>query len=179
MDPSSVTVLPYDPAWPGLAAAVADEVRTALGPDVTAIAHIGSTSVPGLAAKPVLDLMAATPDLDRVRDGEGRLTGLGYRRVETGMSGRLFYRRQPGPSLAVHLHVVPVDGWDLRNERLLRYHLGRHPDLADRYGALKARLAADGANGDEYTRAKTALVQEIVDAARRERGLEPVDVWET
>jgi GrpB-like predicted nucleotidyltransferase (UPF0157 family) len=79
----------------------------------------------------------------------------------------------------VHLHVVPADSWDLRNERFLRDHLRRHPDLAARYGALKVRLAADGVNGDDYTRAKTALVQEVVDAARHERGLEPVDVWET
>jgi GrpB-like predicted nucleotidyltransferase (UPF0157 family) len=70
-----------------------------------AVEHIGSTSVPGLAAKPVVDLMAAAASLDAVAAAEDALAGLGYRRFDTGMPGRLFYYRdedgqRPGRSRA-------------------------------------------------------------------------------
>ena len=105
--------------------------------------------------------------------------GLGYALIETGMPERLFYRREPDGRPAVHLHIVTTASWDLRNERLLRDHLRLHPADRDEYGQLKRRLAMDvGHDGDAYTRAKTALVQRLVDAARRERGLPLVSVWE-
>lgn len=163
----------YDPGWPELAATAADEVKRALGDAVVAIEHIGSTAVPGLAAKPVIDLMAAVRDLRE----EPALAELGYAPLDTGMPGRLFYRREALP-VAYHLHLVPADSWDGRNERILRDHLLETPADADRYGRLKRDLAAAGLAGDAYTRAKTGLIQEMTDAARVRRGLDPVPVWE-
>ncbi len=144
--------------------------------------HIGSTSVPGLAAKPVVDLMAATTDLGQVVHVERKaLAPLGYARRKTGMTGRLVYRRNPGiaPAIgvAVHLHVVPSDAWPTQNERLLRDHLLGHPPDAVRYGELKRKLAGEIADPLAYTRAKTALIQELVDRARSDRGLPAVNVW--
>ena len=169
-----------DPGWPAAAARLATELTAALPGLLEPIEHIGSTAVPGLPAKPVIDLMAATPDLTAFDSGvQERLAALGYRRLDTGMTGRLFYRREPGDLPAAHLHVVPVDTWDTRNERILRDHLRAHPADAERYGALKRRLAVGGAGPDAYTRGKTALVQELMDRARTDRGLPTVDVWET
>ena len=88
-----------------------------------AVEHIGSTSVPGLAAKPVIDLMAAAASLDAVAAAGDTLAGLGYRRFDTGMPGRLFYYRDEAGHRAYQLHVVPAGTWDARNERLLRDHL--------------------------------------------------------
>jgi GrpB-like predicted nucleotidyltransferase (UPF0157 family) len=167
----------YDPAWPGLATAAIDEATGALDGVVVAIEHIGSTSVPGLAAKPVIDLMAAVRDLRDATDRGPALTALGYRLVDTGMPGRLFYRREGRP-VAYHLHLVPADSWDGRNERILRDHLLETPADLERYARLKRDLAAAGLAGDAYTRAKTALIQELMDLARTRRGLEPVPVWE-
>jgi GrpB-like predicted nucleotidyltransferase (UPF0157 family) len=65
-----------------------------------------------------------------------------------------------------------------RNQLLLRDYLRQHPDDAARYGALKKRLAALDDNGDDYTRTKTELIQELTDKARAERGLPPAPVWE-
>lgn len=79
---------------------------------------------------------------------------------------------------AQHLHIVPLEGWDLMKERLLRDWLLTHPVDRDRYAALKVALARRGLSGDAYTRAKTPIVQEIVDAARAELGLPSVPVWE-
>jgi len=171
-----IEVVEYDEAWPARAAAARAEL-TPLGV-FDAVEHIGSTSVPGLAAKPTIDLMAAAASLDRVVAAEDDLAGLGYRPFDTGMPGRLFYYRDEDGARAYQLHVVPAGTWDTRNERLLRDHLRAHPEDARRYAELKQRLAAERTGGAEYTRAKTELIQELTDRARAARGLPPVPVWE-
>ena len=168
-----IRVVPYDPAWPLLAAsAIAELTSTGL---FTEIEHIGSTSVPGLAAKPVIDLMAAVPSLAAVR--EDSLVALGYRRGD-GFADRLFYTRDTGGARSHHLHVVTLDTWPTRNQRILRDHLRTHPEDVARYAELKQNLAETAANGDAYTEAKTELIQELVDRARAERGLPLEPVWE-
>ena len=89
---SVIEVVEYDEAWPVRAAAArADLISLGV---FDAVEHIGSTSVPGLAAKPVIDLMAAAASLDAVAAAQDALAGLGYRRFEVGMPGRLFYYRE-------------------------------------------------------------------------------------
>ena len=178
-----IVVVDFDDSWAGAAAALMAELHAALPSAWDELEHIGSTSVPGLAAKPVVDLMAATPDLAHVVAAEGdALSPLGYVRLETGMTGRLFYRRETGvgtaSSVAVHFHVVPSQGWATRNERLFRDHLLDHPEDAARYGELKRRLADEFDDPLAYTRAKTVLIQEMVDRARSSRDLPAVNVWE-
>jgi GrpB-like predicted nucleotidyltransferase (UPF0157 family) len=94
------------------------------------------------------------------------------------MPNRLFYRRSSPGLPTHHLHVVTADTWESRNERLLRDHLRAHPAHVERYAALKQRLAASSQDEDAYTRAKTDLIQELVDAARTSRGLPLVPVLE-
>jgi GrpB-like predicted nucleotidyltransferase (UPF0157 family) len=171
----SVHICDYDPEWPDLALLPADELTATLPGRFVAIEHVGSTAVPGLAAKPVIDLMGAADALEVVTGVEDVLNELGYWRVETGMPQRLFYRRE-GEPVANHLHVVTAASWDTRNERLLRDHLRQHSSDRDAYVRLKRELA--GQDGDAYTRAKTALIQRMVDATRTSRGLPLVDVWE-
>jgi GrpB-like predicted nucleotidyltransferase (UPF0157 family) len=171
-----IEVVEYDETWPSRAAAARAELMP-LGV-FDAIEHIGSTSVPGLAAKPVIDLMAATTSLDAVAGREEDLAGLGYHRLDAGMPGRLFYYRDEDGARAYQLHVVPAGSWAANNERMLRDHLRGHPDDARRYAELKRRLAAEHTDGTEYTKAKTELIQELTDRARAARGLPSVPVWE-
>lgn len=173
----AIEIRDYDPAWRDLAQRAADELMKALPGLLTVVEHVGSTAVPGLPAKPVIDLMAATPTLETVTAAEKALRTLGYRRIETGMPERIFYRRH-GEPVAYHLHVVTAKSWGTRNERLLRDHLCQHPADRDAYADLKRRLADAGHDGAAYTRAKTALIQQMVDAARTSRDLPLVDVWE-
>ncbi|GAA3344548.1 GrpB family protein [Amorphoplanes nipponensis] len=147
-----------------------------LAPLFRAVEHVGSTAVPGLPAQPVIDLMAGVDDLDEVNDRA--LETLGYRGAATDMPQRLFYRREDYDSTAYHLHVVTAASWPTRNERLLRDYLIAHPADRDRYGALKRELMAEFGPGPAYTRGKTGLLQELTDAARAERGLPSVPVWE-
>jgi len=176
----TIEVADYDDAWPRSAEAACAELQDRLPGLFTFIEHIGSTSVPGLAAKPIIDLMAAAEDLAQVTAHDETLGLLGYQRHETGMPRRSFYRRSENSRWAYHLHVVPADTWPTRNERLLRDYLRAHPADAQQYGNLKRELALRLRNeaSPDYTHAKTELIQEITDRARASRGLPSVPVWE-
>ena len=167
-----MTIAEPDRRWAGLG----QQACLVLAPLFLAIEHVGSTAVPGLPAKPVIDLMASVDDLDEVNTGA--LDTLGYRMESTDMPARLFYRREDYDSTAYHLHVVTAESWPTRNERLLRDHLLAHPADRDRYAALKRELMDKFGPGLAYTRGKTELIQELTDAARAARGLPSVPVWE-
>ena len=178
MTEPAIEVVDYDPAWPQRAAVAIGELNRALPGVLTEIEHIGSTAVPGLAAKPTIDLMAAAADPTLVEEHEAVLAALGYRRHRNGMADRLLYVRAVEGVRTHILHVVSLPTWPARNQRILRDHLRTHPADADRYGKLKRELAAAGTHPGDYARAKTELIQELTDRARAERGLPSVPVWE-
>jgi GrpB-like predicted nucleotidyltransferase (UPF0157 family) len=180
-DPSgtSIAVVPYDPAWPRRYEEAAAELRRSFGQRFRRFEHVGSTAVPGLSAKPTIDMMASVDHLPDGLAAVGQLAELHYELVQTGMPDRIFFQRRAADGTpSHHLHVVTEASWATRNERLLRDHLRSHPEQARRYGELKQRLAHGLGRGEAYTRAKTDLIQELVDAARDERGLPRVPVWE-
>ena len=121
--------------------------------------------------------MAAAPSLDAVAAAPDALAGLGYRRFEVGMPGRLFYYRDVDGQRAYQLHVCPRTAGTPATSACCAT-TWRHPDDARRYAELKQRLAAEHTDGTEYTKAKTELIQELTDRARADRGLPPVSVWE-
>src|SRR5581483_9409001 len=89
-----VTVVPYDPRWPAAFERAAREVREALGESLLAIHHIGSTSIPGIHAKPIIDMLAVASDLSRVDQCAERMRGIGYEAMgEFGIGGRRYFRR--------------------------------------------------------------------------------------
>jgi GrpB-like predicted nucleotidyltransferase (UPF0157 family) len=165
----------YDPRWPLLFARERDRVVASL-PVVVVVEHFGSTAVPGLEAKPVVDMMASVPDVEGI--DEAAVRDLGYREdIEHGMRGRRLFQRDQPRAESYHLHVVPVEGLRDRIEILFRDYLRLHPAAVADYTAAKRQAARD-LTGVEYTRAKTASVQRIVDLARAELGLPSVCVWE-
>ncbi len=152
----------YDPRWPAWAAAEQARVRAALGPLVAQIEHIGSTAVPGLPAKPILDLALVVESADRLPAVAIGLAGLGYRAWgEHGLPGRQFF--SIGEPVTHHVHAV-VGGsshWSV----WLRFRERLRADAADReaYAACKRRLA--GAHPHDraaYTKGKDALVTAIL-----------------
>jgi GrpB-like predicted nucleotidyltransferase (UPF0157 family) len=173
-----IEVVEYDPAWPALAAAAIEELEQALPGVMVEIEHIGSTAVPGLAAKPIIDLMAAVTDLEIVERLQETLAELGYQRHLNGMVDHLLYVRTAGRVRSHILHVVTLESCPTRNQRILRDYLREHPGDAERYDRLKREIAATGIAPGDYARAKTALIQELTDRARAERGLPSVPVWE-
>ncbi len=170
-----IIIVPYDPAWP----AQFDQERQRLKVlPFLEIEHFGSTAIPGLRAKPVIDIMAKVADLPVPAKTLGALGDQGFVRSETGMKNRPVLHKSPVEGLCFHLHILPAADWDFAHERLMRDYLLANPQMAQAYGDLKDRLAAEHPNDREaYTRAKTGFIQAIVDAARDARNLPRVDVW--
>ncbi|MEV6285386.1 GrpB family protein [Kribbella sp. NPDC051770] len=166
------TIADYDPTWPTQYAEMAAHLHPILGDPIE---HIGSTAVPGLAAKPVIDIAAAP---DRPVDDQA-LAALGFQHNPHGPPGRRTYTRVVDGVLTHNLHVFPTPAWPELNQRLLRDHLRATPEAVRRYAALKRQLAAEGLTGFDYTKAKTDLIQELTDTARAHHGLPSVPVWES
>ncbi len=172
MPSRTVTVVEYDPAWPARFAALAARAAAVLArpPEVPArVEHVGSTAVPGLAAKPVIDLdvVVAPGDVPRAI---ARLAALGYAHEgDLGLPGREAFRWPPGEPRH-HLYVCTPDAPAYRDHLLFRDHLRTHPDAAAEYAALKRALAARHAHDrDAYQAAKGAFVTAVTRRAEGER----------
>jgi GrpB-like predicted nucleotidyltransferase (UPF0157 family) len=155
----TITVVDYDPAWP----AAFERLRASVWPVVediaVAIEHVGSTSVPGLAAKPVIDLDVVLRSGGDTPIAVARLATLGYVHLgDLGIDGREAFAPPPGPP-DHHLYVCPPDSPALANHLALRDRLRAHPERAAEYGVLKKRLARAFAHDiDGYVAGKTAFV---------------------
>ncbi|WP_340647646.1 GrpB family protein [Phenylobacterium sp.] len=144
------------------------------------IEHFGSTAVPGLAAKPVIDIMASVAGTDALDRAEPALAALGYHRLEVGFRKRRFYRKAEERSdEAVNLHVIPCERWANKNERLFRDWLIERPEVASAYRALKEELAARfPVDPTAYTTGKTEFIRQTVNQARRHLGLPAETNWD-
>ncbi len=171
-----IVVVPYDTAWP---VQFAQEKKRLGTLPLLAIEHFGSTAIPGLQAKPIIDIVAKVAALPMAKESLRLLADLGYAIGKPGIPNRLYLRKElAAEQAAVHLHILAESDWNLAHERLMRDQLLAHPDQARAYGALKDRLAIEFRDDrDAYTRAKTEFIQAIVDAARDARNLPRVNVW--
>ncbi|HYW11313.1 MAG TPA: GrpB family protein [Longimicrobium sp.] len=167
----SVAVVEYDPAWPAAFRALARRAAEAIGERVMAVEHVGSTSVPGLAAKPVVDLSVVVRGED-VAHAIERLAPLGYvYRGEQGIPGRHAFRSPPREAKH-HLYVCVPESPGLRDHLLFRDHLRAHPDAAAAYAALKRRLATEHRDDrDAYQQAKSAFIEAVTRRAEAEGSL--------
>lgn len=166
-----VFVVPYDPRWPSLFALERSRVEAVVGPWVEAVEHVGSTAVPGLDAKPVVDIMAGVRDVRSAGRCIRPLEEIGYSYwAENPNPDRMLFVRfvDAGRNSRSHnLHVVEVGG-DLWNDRLVfRDHLRSHPEAAGEYARLKHVLAERFRDDREaYTEAKTDFVLATLERAR-------------
>jgi GrpB-like predicted nucleotidyltransferase (UPF0157 family)/quercetin dioxygenase-like cupin family protein len=177
---AEIVVSDYDEAWPTWFDAVCDRVWPAVRDVAVRIDHVGSTAVPGLAAKPILDIDIVVASPDDVGAVIERLAGLGYRwRGDLGVSGREAFARRTDDGLPRHhLYVVVEDNRAHLDHWLLRDLLRQDPVARERYGALKKRNAELADNDiDVYVAAKAAFVAELLARARADRGLPPASYW--
>jgi GrpB-like predicted nucleotidyltransferase (UPF0157 family) len=176
----AIEVVAYDQIWPHRYKIESAQIQKVLDPSFLSIEHVGSTAIPGLDSKPIIDMMASVARLSDGFDAITPLTTLGYLLIETGMPNRLFLRKRCRDlGCSFHLHIVEEATWHERNERILRDYLLAHPETSQAYGELKHNLAiAHAHDGLAYTKGKTDFIQSIVDIARNERGLPCVKVWE-
>lgn len=159
-----IRIVDYDPAWPVLFEQERRLLEPVLSPWLAgSIEHIGSTAVPGLAAKPVIDIMAAVRDLPTSFDARDALVPLQYMYFPYRPDVMHWFCKPSPQHRTHHLHLIPA-GSALWKERLIfRDHLRRTPSAAKEYAELKRELAArHGSDRETYTEAKTDFVQAIV-----------------
>jgi GrpB-like predicted nucleotidyltransferase (UPF0157 family) len=163
---NTIVVVEYDPNWP----AVFEQLRLGIWPTVsdlaTSVEHVGSTSVAGLPAKPIIDISVVVPTEADVPAAIDRLAAVGYvHQGNLGVDGREAFQA-PESTLRHHLYLCPSDSLALRNHLVVRDHLRAHPEVARQYGELKKRLAAHYPEDiDKYTEGKTEAIVRILQAA--------------
>lgn len=156
-----LSVVPYDAAWPRLYAEEAASVRSALGENVVEIEHIGSTAVPALSAKPVIDISVGLRRLELTDAEVAAMQRLGYEYMgEYGIPGRLFFRKG-GEARTHHVHAVEWGGEQWHRHRAFREYLRAHPDEARRYAEHKLRIAGEASDSDDYWERKQPYVDAL------------------
>ena len=165
-----VSIIAYDTGWPARYAALAAEIRAALGDQALDLEHVGSTSVPGLAAKDVIDIDLTVAD-PRAEDGYVKtLEPLGYVltvREPSWHEHRAFRRAVP----RVNLHVFGPDCPEVIRHRMFRDWLRTHADDRARYAEAKRAAIPGGGTVMDYNRRKEAVIREIYDRLFRAAGL--------
>jgi GrpB-like predicted nucleotidyltransferase (UPF0157 family) len=166
-----VVVAPYDPEWPSRFDQEAAVLGAVFAGSEAAIEHVGSTAVPGLGAKPVIDVMVGLSDLAQAEIRIGTLEVAGYAYVqkhEKQFPQRRYFRKpRLGPS-AYHLHCVLRGSEFWVRQLAFRDYLRAHPESASAYYELKRGLAVR-LGREEYTEAKGPFIERILAAALEER----------
>ena len=157
-----VTLVDYDPAWPALFEREARRIRAALGDAVVRLEHTGSTSVPGLAAKPIIDITLIVPDSGDEAAYVPQLEAAGYvLRIREPHWHE--HRVLKGPDTDVNLHVFSRGSPELERMVGFRDWLRTHNDDRERYERTKRELAVKTwRHIQNYADAKTAIVEEII-----------------
>ena len=167
-----VEIAEYSPDWPLVFEREAAAILEACRPWVTEVHHVGSTSVPGLAAKPILDMMPIAAGPAEGLQSVPRMTALGYLYDgESGIPGRFYFDRVVDGRTVAHVHMLPVGHPDARKHLVFRDHLRTHPDTAREYERLKRELASKYRDDRRtYTDSKADFISAIIEAATDDAG---------
>ena len=163
----TVKIVNHDPEWAKLAAEACQAVRSACGELLVDVQHVGSTAVPRLPAKPILDIAAAVVTFDSMPELVRRLASIGYRhRRDHGEAGGHLLVVDSAPDIrTIHLHVVKQNGRQWRNYLRFRDLLRRRPAIRKRYAELKrdiARICRD--DRELYTASKADFIRKVLDS---------------
>ena len=164
-----IEIVPYDNGWPAQFLAEATCVREAMGRRVLRIEHVGSTAVPGLAAKPVIDIQVSVASLETPGTYTGMLAELGYRHIPLGPFDRVypFFQKPAALPGTHHIHLCVQGSEQEKRHLAFRDCLRKYPAIAAEYVQIKRALAAvhDGAtfeSCERYSLAKTPFVSSVL-----------------
>lgn len=175
-----IEVSDYDPSWAGWFETLRERIWPVVAPVAVRIDHVGSTSVPGLAAKPIIDLDIVVSSEDEVGAVVSKLAAAGFRwRGDLGVPGRQSFARPEETDLPPHNLYLVVDGNKAHMDHiLLRDRLLEDSELRERYASLKRRnVEIAGDDMDVYVAAKAAFVAQVLADARLRRGLPEAEYW--
>jgi GrpB-like predicted nucleotidyltransferase (UPF0157 family) len=168
--PGAVIIVDYDPQWPTLYEKEKELVRTVLMHRICALEHVGSTAVPKLGGKNIIDIMAGVSSVDEANQCILPLESIGYNDV-TPQPGNTewYYCLGKGPhSVGYHLHLVKFNSEHWKRHLVFRDFLRNNPQIAQEYFNLKKRLAAKYKTDRlGYTEAKSAFIESILTASKR------------
>jgi GrpB-like predicted nucleotidyltransferase (UPF0157 family) len=165
-----VKLLPYTPQWKRLFEAEKARLQNALGHYIVDVQHIGSTAIPGIVAKPIIDMSVGVVNFEEAFICIAPLQRLGYEYLgENGIPRRHYFRRGY-PKHTHHLHMVEITSEDRQRTVLFRDYLCQHPEAAQQYAILKLGLAAQyPTNRPAYIQGKAPFIERILAQARLER----------
>ena len=158
---SEISIEKYDNDWPLIFQNEHDAILSTVSVSLHAIHHIGSTSVPGLSAKPIIDILIEVGDLGILDSANSSFESLGYECMgEYGITGRRFYRKGTHRRFH-HIHAFETGSFGARRHLAFRDYIRSHPDIAREYESLKKSVAAaSGGDIDKYCEGKGAFVSE-------------------
>lgn len=167
-----VTIVEYRSSWQEQFEHESALLKNALAGIGAVIEHIGSTSVMGLAAKPIIDIMIGLPDFSVADSFVPRIVTLGYEYVpkyEDVMPYRRYFKKRQQDATTHHVHMVEADSEFWKRHLRFRNYLRENPEAAAEYAALKKVLAVhEWQNGNQYADAKTEFIKKIEDKAREQ-----------
>ncbi len=160
--PRKVEVVPYRPDWPEQFEAEANALTRIFGDQLQSIHHFGSTSIPGVSAKPIIDILVIVRDINAVDAMNPQLAELGYSAVgEYGIPGRRFFYKGTYDTRTHHLHVYENGNPHIMRHLVFRDYMRSHPIPARNYARLKEELARQFPDDmDSYIQGKNAFVKE-------------------
>ena len=168
---NTLIVLPYDPNWKTEFERIRDYLLEQIGDLVLEIKHVGSTSVPGLCAKPIIDIVAVMESYDVFPAVVERLEKVGFQHEGDGgiKEREVFKRLIPDDFMNYHFYVYPKDSEENRRQTIFRNALLNNKDIAEEYGKLKMQLIEE-VNGDRvlYTDSKTDFIVGVINKAIEE-----------
>jgi GrpB-like predicted nucleotidyltransferase (UPF0157 family) len=161
--PDRIEIVAYDPAWPARFAELGRELRAGLGAVALRIDHVGSTAVPGLAAKPIIDIQISVAAFEPLAAYRQPLERLGYvYRADNPERTKRYFREPPGRP-RTHLHVRRAGSFSEQWALLFRDYLRTHPEAAAEYAAVKRHLALRYRDDRRaYTDAKGPFLWEVI-----------------
>ena len=166
-----IELVDHDPNWNHAFSVLSNELRLMIPAEVCLFFHIGSTSIPGICAKPVLDVLGTTPSLALFDSNKEVFEKIGFTwKGEFGISGRRYMPLYDDTGLTafVHLHVFQSDATEVKANIGFRDQLRSQLELALEYNSLKLKLASEFAGQREkYSRAKSDFIQKISEHANR------------
>ena len=137
-----VEVVPHNPCWQQEFERESKLVVTVFGNNFTAIHHIGSTSIPNIHAKPIIDMLVEVIDIEEVDKCNAQMVGLGYEAMgEFGISGRRFFRKEINDIRTHHIHTFQITSPDVARHLDFRDYMIAHLEDAKQYSELKQELA--------------------------------------
>ncbi|SKB02502.1 GrpB domain, predicted nucleotidyltransferase, UPF0157 family [Sporosarcina newyorkensis] len=159
----NIVVTNYDENWVKLFKMEAEKIKEILKEEIIEIHHIGSTAVPGLKSKPIIDIMPIVKDIENINKYNEKMFEIGYEALgELGMKGRRYFRKG-GENRTHQLHILQADNFtQIERHLAVRDYLNSHKGTAEEYGDIKERLARQFPKDIEgYSDGKNNFVQNL------------------